>query len=142
MSIEHYDKDAIKSLLLGRKVVKAEMTQIPDKRWGGHEDGGLLTLDDGTVLAIIPNIGGCSCGAGDYFLTELNEVDNIITDVEFLDDPGYEDFEENEKREPQGYKIFVLAEDRRLTLAAMEGTDGNGYYGTGYRIKVVVAEDE
>lgn len=30
------------------------------------------------------------------------------------------------------YRIFVLAQDQRFELAAFDGDDGNGYYGTGF----------
>ena len=34
------------------------------------------------------------------------------------------------------YSIFVLAEDNRIKVLQVDGDDGNGYYGTGYRILV------
>lgn len=117
-AFEHTARDNIRDLLLGHKIRK-----IADDH---------LELDDGTIMRIVPNEGGCACPAGDYHLTDLNEVDNIITNVEFVERPGgysmndYNGF----------YEIFVVAEDKKIKLARMEGSDGNGYYGTGYRILV------
>jgi hypothetical protein len=38
--------------------------------------------------------------------------------------------------ELESFRIFVLAEDRRIKLLEVEGID-NGYYGSGYWIDVV-----
>lgn len=111
------DVEKIRALLVGHKVEKVA------------EDH--LMLDDGTVLRLEGHDGGCSCGAGDYFLKELNGCDNVITNVEFEEKPGGEEYGTYEGV----YKIFVFAEDKRL-LASFEGSDGNGYYGTGFNIAV------
>lgn len=109
--------DEIRTLLIGRKVTKvAEDT---------------LRLDDGRLLQFVGNDGGCSCGAGDYELTELNDLDNVITAVDFENDPDG-DYEDGSGV----YRIFVFAENRQVNLATFEGSDGNGYYGTGYSIHV------
>jgi hypothetical protein len=116
------DKDGIRALLMGRTV-----TKVDDHR---------LHLDDGTELIIDGNEGGCSCGAGDYELTELNECpNNAVMAVEFEDAPIGDEYSDWDGRRDTGhYRIFVLAEDRRIKLAEFEGSDGNGYYGTGYWI--------
>ncbi len=108
--------DAIAELLLGRKVEKV--------------DDRTLLLDNGAKLTLRGNDGGCSCGAGDYQLTELNGIDNVITNVEFLDDPDTDD------TDGEGYRIFVFAGNEKINLATFEGTDGNGYYGTGYSVEI------
>lgn len=123
VEIDHGDHDAIRALLLGRKVHK-----VADDH---------LLLDNGTVLRVVPNEGGCSCGAGDYYLTDLNDVDNVITNVEFVDEPD-DDWE----ADGGYYEIFVVAEDKHIRLMRVEGTDGNGYYGTGYRVLVRPAATE
>ena len=64
------DENEIRELLLYRKVVKVE--------------GDTLVLDNGTELTFEGNE-GCICGAGCYSVTELNECDNVITNVEFVD---------------------------------------------------------
>lgn len=111
------DHEKIRNLLLGRTV-----TKVSDDT---------LVLDDGHHLKLVGHDGGCACSAGCYDLTELNGVDNIITKVEFNNDPAGDD--EN----GQGvYQIFVFAGNNRINLATFEGSDGNGYYGTGYSITV------
>jgi hypothetical protein len=112
------DKDGITALLVGRRV-----TKVYDQT---------LRLDNGTQLRFEGNEGGCICGAGDYELVDLNGVDNVITKVEFEDSPSGDD------RLGDGYyKIFVFADNVKINLATFEGTDGNGYYGTGYSIQIV-----
>lgn len=113
----HDDEDGIKNLLTGRKVIK-----VVDDR---------AELDDGTILVFQGHEGGCSCGAGDYDLTELNEVDNIITNVELINSPADDDGNGDGT-----YRIFVYADNQRINLATFTGDDGNGYYGTGYTIHV------
>ena len=66
-------------------------------------------------------------------MTELNDCDNIITNVSLQDESkkdeyGYES--------DTVYSIFVYAENQTLKLLEVTGSDGNGYYGTGYRINV------
>jgi hypothetical protein len=118
MRFDETDKDAIKGLLIGRRVQKV-----------GDDE---LRLDDGTVLTLGGHEGGCSCGAGDYDLVELNGVDNVITSVEFDDSPSGDEYPGGEGH----YRIFVYAGNERINLATFEGTDGNGYYGTGYWVAV------
>lgn len=112
--------EQVAELLTGRRVVK-----VSDNT---------LRLDDGRELEFVGNDGGCACGSGDYELTALNEVDNVITRVEFVDAP--DDETHSGEYENGRYQIFVFADNQRLNLATFEGTDGNGYYGTGYQITV------
>lgn len=111
--------DDIRALLLGHRIARV--------------DEHTLRLDDGTVLELPDTDGGCACSAGCYDLKVLNGVDNVITSVEFLDDPTGDDYPEDAAGT---YSIFVFAGDQRVNLATWEGSDGNGYYGTGYRIEV------
>ena len=117
--IKHYEEQAIKKLLLYRKVVKAT------------DD--TLYLDNGTELLIEGNEGCGGCGAGWYSVTELNTCDNVITNVEF-------DEESLDQDDEYSYKIFVYAENEKIKLVQVDGDDGNGYYGTGYTIRVKVKE--
>lgn len=120
-SFYHGNHAEISQLLLGRTVAKV--------------DAHTLRLDDGTVLYLPDTDGGCACSAGCYDLTELNGVDNIITRVEFNDDPAG-DGEDGEGL----YQIFVYADNVKVNLATWSGSDGNGYYGTGYSITVKTPE--
>jgi hypothetical protein len=111
--------DEIRAALMGHSVTKVSDDSIQ--------------LDDGTVLTLVPNEGGCSCSAGDYELTELNECpDNAIMNVEFEHEIEPDTYDEGD----QSFKVFVLAADRRIKLWQIDGNDGNGYYGTGYTIRV------
>lgn len=120
----HRDKAEIEALLVGHKLAKISKDT--------------LTLDDGRQLKFVGNDGGCSCYAGCYDLKELNGVDNIITAVEFVDRPNHETYDEDDDGGEGVYRIFVFADNQRINLATFEGSDGNGYYGTGYSIEVTV----
>ena len=119
MAYNQDDMNEIRELLIGHKV-----TRISEDR---------LQLDDGRVLQFIGNDGGCACDAGCYPLTELNGVDNVITSVEFANNPGGDDTATYDGT----YQIFVYADNTRINLATFRGTDGNGYYGTGYVIQII-----
>ena len=112
-----YNEDEIKELLLYRKVVKVK------------DD--TLILDNGTELTFEGNQGCGGCSSGWYSVTELNECENVITDVEFVCDNDTKD-----SYDETSYKIFVYAEDKHIKLAQIDGDDGNGWYGTGYTIYV------
>lgn len=126
--LNHTQKEEITNLLMGRKV-----TKISD-----HD----LELDNGVLLNLPDTEGGCACSAGDYDLSELNGVDNIITRVEFEDSPATDDgpyvydHDGNYLESYGTYKIFVYADNQKVNLATWTGSDGNGYYGTGYEIEV------
>lgn len=113
---DQFDLESTKSLLIGRRVVDV------------HESG-RLTLDNGTVLEVEPNR-GCICGAGDYWIDHLERVNNAITDVEL--DCAYVDGEDYDTV----YRIYVYANGMRHELLRVVGSDGNGYYGTGYELVV------
>lgn len=122
----HHEEQAIRDLIVGHAVKKVS------------DD--LLALDNGTVIRVVPNDGGCSCGAGDYELIQLRESQNVITRLDILDeylDPMYPGYDEG----PRRYSIYVLAEDKRFSLATIEGDDGNGYYGTGFALEVELVTD-
>lgn len=113
-NIEYDEEKLIKALFIGKKIVKAE--------------GNDLTLNDGTILQIQPNDGGCVCGAGDYWLENVNKFDNVITDAEVkigLDVEGY-----------TVYQLFVYSGGISTSVADIKGDDGNGYYGTGFAINI------
>lgn len=111
--------DEITALLMGHKITKVNENT--------------LLLDNGKLLTLEGHDGGCACTAGCYDLTELNGCDNIITRVELINDPD----DDSGRGSGRGvYEIFVYADNERINLARFEGTDGNGFYGTGYTIRV------
>lgn len=139
MSVKEYDEtnhDEIAALLVGRRIVEVQPTdeQIPGARYSFERGEGVLILDDGTRLYLLGNE-GCACPSGNYPLTAMATAPNIITSVSFEDNPA-DDGDEHEGH----YSIYVWAENQKIEAARFEGTDGNGYYGTGYRIYVVPAE--
>lgn len=109
----------IEELLLGHKVTA--------------DDYDKLILDNGVVLQINPNIGCGGCESGNYYLQHISSVNNAITNVEFV-----EEFEDDCYYEH--YKIFVIADGMTTELLDVYGTDGNGYYGTGYTIDVYIPD--
>lgn len=120
----HTDTDGIATLLVGHKIVGVEIDPT-DPQFG------TLTLDDGTVLEIQGNE-GCACAAGNYYITSLATCDNIITNVEVVDTiVGDSHWEEDHK-----YQIFVYTAHEQIAAVEIDGTDGNGYYGTGFWIGV------
>jgi len=118
-TLDEDQHDDISNLLLGRTVTKV--------------DESTLLLDNGITLELQGHEGGCSCGAGDYDLVALSGVDNVITKVEFNNSPAGDYFA---GAGAGVYEIFVFADNQRINLARFEGSDGNGYYGTGYYITV------
>lgn len=111
----------IEELLLGHKVTV--------------DDCDNLVLDNGVVLKIYPNIGCYGCESGNYYLQHISSVNNAITNVEFV-----EEFEDDCYYEH--YKIFVIADGMTTELLDVYGTDGNGYYGTGYTIDVYIPDED
>lgn len=111
----------IEELLLGHKVTV--------------DDYDNLVLDNGVVLQINPNIGCYCCESGNYYLQHISSVNNAITNVEFV-----EEFEDDCYYEH--YKIFVIADGMTTELLDVYGTDGNGYYGTGYTIDVYIPDED
>lgn len=111
----------IEELLLGHKVTV--------------DDYDNLVLDNGVVLQINPNIGCGACESGNYYLEHIASVNNAITNVEFV-----EEFEDDCYYEH--YKIFVIADGMTTELLDVYGTDGNGYYGTGYTIDVYIPDED
>lgn len=111
----------IEELLLGHKVTA--------------DDYDKLILDNGVVLQIYPNIGCGGCESGNYYLQHISSVNNAITNVEFV-----EEFEDDCYYEH--YRIFVIADGIKTELLDVYGTDGNGYYGTGYTIDVYIPDED
>jgi hypothetical protein len=114
MKYDHDNAVEIAELFVGHKVVK-----IADNK---------LELDDGRILTFIGSADCCQR----YDLTELNGCDNVITSVELLNDPGGDEYHKYDGE----YRIFVYADNVKINLATFEGSDANGYYGTGYTIEV------
>lgn len=112
----------IEELLLGHKVT-------------ADENNDALILDNGVVLQIYPNIGCYGCESGNYYLQHISSVNNAITNVEFVEEYDDDCYYEH-------YRIFVIADGMTTELLDVYGTDGNGYYGTGYTIDVYIPDED
>lgn len=122
MRVYHDNLEELKRLLIGHSVRKVAYDQ--------------LELDDGRILELSGNEGCGGCISGHYRLHDLNDMPiNGIMDVRVAveDPPG------NGYTDETVYTLFVLAQDERIErdLATFSGTDGNGYYGTGFWIDVL-----
>lgn len=119
-TVEYDDKKNIADMLIGHKVIDIE-------------NGDTLVLDNGTKLLVEPNEGCGGCESGWYSIEHIASCNNAITNVEF------DCYDEGDKWDCYThYKIFVIADGIRTELLDVYGTDGNGYYGTGYSIDVYV----
>ena len=134
--LNHNDADGIRTLLTGHRIVAVEQGNFdrPDQDWGDAATG-KLSLDDGTIVLVAPNQGGCACSAGDYGLTSLATCDNIITSVNVVALDGHDDWGTD-----RSYRIYVVADATEINVVQIDGDDGNGYYGTGYDLIVTVPQ--
>ena len=128
------EKDEIKKLLLWKPIRKIGDDTL---EVGSRYDR------DKKILRLGGNEGCGGCSAGNYDLTELNDTSEthqggynwishaVVTNVEF------EEPDDDKWGDKTGcYRIFVYTENKKIKLAEFEGSDGNGYYGTGYWIEV------
>lgn len=119
----------IEELLLGHKIV-------------ADENNDTLILDNGVHLLITPNMGCDACPSGNYFVKHIESVNNAITNVEFVNDCEDSDYEDYDDEYYQHYRIFVIADGMTTELLDVYGTDGNGYYVTGYKIDVYLPDGD
>nr|DAV25713.1 MAG TPA: hypothetical protein [Caudoviricetes sp.] len=95
-----------------------------------------VTLDDGVILTLTGNEGGCCCGNGDWTISE------ILSDSEkpsgrimnaWVDDQIRSDEEMDEICGP--IRVFIMVEGREYPLVEFNGYD-NGWYGHGFHANV------
>lgn len=128
-TLNECNENEIKELLLGHKIV-------------ADENNDSLILDNGVVLQINPNVGCYGCESGNYYLQHIASVNNAITNVEFVNDYEVNDDDYYDEEDYyQHYRIFVIADGMTTELLDVYGTDGNGYYGTGYKIDVYIPDE-
>lgn len=135
-TLDHTEQGRIENLLLGRTVEKV--------------DADHLLLDNGVLIKAIGHDGGCACSAGCYDLSVLNGCDNIITRVEFDYSPVGEWGDARNSGHPDDpkdgwtgyYRVFVYADNQQINLMQFDGSDGNGYYGTGFELLVRFPEGD
>lgn len=153
MKTEHMPTvDRLRELLVGKSITSARLSdESPEKYTLGPT--GYLTLSDGTIVKVWGNDGGCACSAGCYPLAHLDACENVITNVEVEERPDGDGMEQpcrtcgemhcwKDDHDNEGhYRIFVIADAQRVNVASFEGSDGNGYYGTGFWLQVVGDEE-
>lgn len=110
------DEDGIRSLFVGRSIVTAE--------------DGVLTLDDGTQVELRGNDGSWGSSSGNYRVDQMLAHPHVITGVALAN------IREGESQ--RNYKIFVYSDSLFTEVASFRGDDGNGWYGTGYTLEVVL----
>lgn len=115
------DADELRTLLVGRTITAVE--------------GDRLILDDGRQLTVVPNTGCGGCDSGWYDLDELTACDNLITGIEVSVTDGA-DGDGPDTAARTTFRLFVIADNRQINVATVSGTDGNGYYGTGFWLEV------
>lgn len=120
-NVSHVDDpdhvERLRNALVGRKVVAVT------------EDA--LVLDTGKVLYVRTE-GGCCAW---YDITNITKVDNIIMDVRIEHTEWDWDSDERPASgAAERFSIFVYADNTEVNLLAVEGNEGSGYYGRGYRI--------
>ena len=127
-TVDQDSESEIRELLIGRKIIEIE-----------NDD--TFVLDNGMKLKVEPNEGCGGCSSGWYEINHIASVNNAITNVEFdvEEDANYDSWD---TWGDTHYKIFVIADGIQTELLDVYGTDGNGYYGTGYEIHVFVPESE
>lgn len=126
-------EDRLRELLVGRRVVDTELHSEP------YDSYGYVTLDDGTRLKLAGNEGCGGCSSGWYELSKLLHQPSVITNVTTTADPKDDD---SPFTDDGSYKIFVVTatptgDSDPTLLAEFTGTDGNGWYGTGWWLEVV-----
>lgn len=143
MEYNQNQQDAIAALLIGRRIVKAEMGSFDyegrEEAWERKAEG-VLVLDDGTHLYLTGNDGGCGCNAGCYPLQSVATVDNAITGARVESNPTGDD--DDCARLNGVYRIWVYCDNVGIPVAEFVGTDGNGYYGTGFSVYVTTERKE
>ena len=95
-----------------------------------------VTLDDGVILTLAGNEGGCYCGNGDWIITELlsdsGKPSGRIMNA-WVDDQIRADEEFGEITGP--ITVFIMVEGREYPLVEFDGFD-NGWYGHGFYANV------
>ena len=120
-------EEKIKETLIGKQI-----TRIEQKDDFTVE----VTLDDGVILTLAGNEGGCCCGNGDWTVSELlsdSEKPSGRVMNAWVDDRIGADEEFGEILGP--ITVFIMVEGREYPLVEFDGYD-NGCYGHGFYANV------
>ncbi len=107
---------------IGRKIVSANYEDY---------DRVIFTLDNGVRVQLKVNEGCGGCENGHFTLTDYTKFDHVITSASVLD---------NENDYVSGgatIELFVYGEGISEKIATVKGSEGNGYYGRGFKLSVL-----
>lgn len=112
--------------VVGHRIVSAEQGEVKG-RWYGTDQALILTLDDGTRVALADTGDCCAFTSLEKFLLHPDQVDHIITGVATTD--GYE-------------KWHIYADMGDVLELEVGWSCGNPfYYGYGFDIRVIRPEE-
>ena len=111
-------------------------TKLLQGRYVTSIDDGTITLDDGTELHIDGNDGCGGCESGWYWLENVYKQGSRKARIM----SAYVAYDEDDEEAPSVYTIFVMVDGNptQLPLATVRGSDGNGYYGTGFTLTATI----
>ena len=121
------DFDKIKETVISKRITRIEKT-------GNFQ--AKVTLDDGAIVYLEGNQGGCCCGSGDWAITKLltngtkpcGRIMNAWIDNQIKADEDYDEIS-------GPIRVFIMAEGREYPLVEFNGYD-NGCYGQGFYCRV------
>lgn len=111
-------------------------TQLLRGRYVTSIDDGTITLDDGTELYIHGNEGCGGCESGWCWLEQVYKQGSRQARIM----SAYVAYGEDDEDAPSVYTLFVMVDGNptQLPLATVRGSDGNGYYGTGFTLTATI----
>ena len=112
-------------ILVGHRIT--DVTHLSD-------DTATMTLDNGTRILVRGNEGCGGCSNGYYWVENIATVDNLIMAVRCDVEPHPENGMWDER---YTYRVFVMTTNREIEALRVEGSDGNGYYGSGYYLTIL-----
>jgi hypothetical protein len=140
--VSHSDADALRNLFVGRSIQSVE--------------GETLTLDDGTRLRIEANEGCGGCTDGWFQIMKTEGFQNRIMNVEVVERGVMAEESADEEwmrslawlnspfrgdyRPAEVFELFVYGSgpgEEGSLIAQVAGDIGNGYYGWGFKIRVI-----
>ena len=120
-------EEKIKETLIGKQITRIEQKDAFTVE---------VTLDDGVILTLAGNEGGCCCGNGDWTISKLladSEKPTGRIMNAWVDDQTGVDEEMDEIYGP--IRVFIMVEGREYPLVEFDGYD-NGWYGHGFYASV------
>ena len=118
--------EELASAVIGHRIISAVHEGVPRDRWGNaYEDILVLTLSNGNRVKIIDSSDCCAYTQLKAFMLSPSSINHVITSVGTSN--GY-----------TTWHIYAAMNDvLKINVAWDEGT---GYYGYGFKIKVIEAK--